>query len=110
MSKVTQLARGRALRDPLLWQRLCPACYLPLSPCQCISRALCSLLTPSPDSGGSWATSGCSVTALYRDSTACFCNHSTNFAILLQVYDVQVRAGEGAREQGQVISLPSFKG
>uniref|UniRef100_A0A8D0X2Z7 Adhesion G protein-coupled receptor D2 n=1 Tax=Sus scrofa TaxID=9823 RepID=A0A8D0X2Z7_PIG len=48
-------------------------------------------LPPHPNiySGGSWATSGCSVTALYRDSTACFCNHSTNFAILLQVYDVQ---------------------
>ncbi|ELK07185.1 Putative G-protein coupled receptor 144 [Pteropus alecto] len=43
----------------------------------------------SPDTGGSWATTGCSVAALYQDSTACFCNHSTNFAILLQVYDVQ---------------------
>ncbi|XP_026890887.2 adhesion G-protein coupled receptor D2 isoform X1 [Acinonyx jubatus] len=43
----------------------------------------------SPDTGGSWATTGCSVATLYRDSTACFCNHSTNFAVLLQVYDVQ---------------------
>uniref|UniRef100_A0A2K6FWG8 Adhesion G protein-coupled receptor D2 n=1 Tax=Propithecus coquereli TaxID=379532 RepID=A0A2K6FWG8_PROCO len=43
----------------------------------------------SPDTGGAWATTGCSVAALYRDSTACFCNHSTNFAVLLQVYDVQ---------------------
>ncbi|XP_076984170.1 adhesion G protein-coupled receptor D2, partial [Tamandua tetradactyla] len=44
---------------------------------------------PSPDTGGSWDTAGCSVVTLHRDSTACFCNHSTNFAILLQVYDVQ---------------------
>ncbi|XP_061287262.1 adhesion G-protein coupled receptor D2 isoform X2 [Bos javanicus] len=43
----------------------------------------------SPDSGGSWATTGCSVTAMYQGSTACFCNHSTNFAVLLQVYDIQ---------------------
>ncbi|KAB0406696.1 hypothetical protein E2I00_003632 [Balaenoptera physalus] len=42
-----------------------------------------------PDSGGSWTTTGCSVTALCQDSTACFCNHSANFAVLLQVYDVQ---------------------
>uniref|UniRef100_A0A8C9D870 Adhesion G protein-coupled receptor D2 n=1 Tax=Panthera leo TaxID=9689 RepID=A0A8C9D870_PANLE len=48
-----------------------------------------SLPSPSPDTGGSWATTGCSVATLYRDSTACFCNHSTNFAVLLQVYDVQ---------------------
>lgn len=45
----------------------------------------------SPETGGSWATTGCSVLALYQDSAACFCNHSTNFAILLQLYDVQVR-------------------
>uniref|UniRef100_A0A8D2JQW6 Adhesion G protein-coupled receptor D2 n=1 Tax=Sciurus vulgaris TaxID=55149 RepID=A0A8D2JQW6_SCIVU len=44
---------------------------------------------PSPHTGGSWATSGCSVLTLFQDSTACFCNHSTNFAVLLQVYDIQ---------------------
>ncbi|KAI5938027.1 Adhesion G-protein coupled receptor D2 [Manis javanica] len=38
----------------------------------------------SPDTGGSWATTGCSVAALHQDSTACFHNHSTNFAVLLQ--------------------------
>ncbi|XP_047381428.1 LOW QUALITY PROTEIN: adhesion G-protein coupled receptor D2 [Sciurus carolinensis] len=43
----------------------------------------------SPHTGGSWATSGCSVLTLFQDSTACFCNHSTNFAVLLQVYDIQ---------------------
>ncbi|XP_003312327.4 LOW QUALITY PROTEIN: adhesion G-protein coupled receptor D2 [Pan troglodytes] len=44
---------------------------------------------PSPYTGGAWATTGCSVAALYPDSTACFCNHSTSFAILLQIYEVQ---------------------
>uniref|UniRef100_A0A667HN51 Adhesion G protein-coupled receptor D2 n=1 Tax=Lynx canadensis TaxID=61383 RepID=A0A667HN51_LYNCA len=53
-----------------------------------------SFPSPSPDTGGSWATTGCSVATLYRDSTACFCNHSTNFAVLLQVYDVQRSPGE----------------
>ncbi|KAF5928939.1 hypothetical protein HPG69_002713 [Diceros bicornis minor] len=59
----------------------------------------------SPDSGGSWATAGCSVAALYQDSTACFCNHSTNFAVLLQVYDVQ----RGPEEESLLRTL-SFVG
>ncbi|XP_074219281.1 adhesion G protein-coupled receptor D2 [Camelus bactrianus] len=60
---------------------------------------------PAPYSGGSWATTGCSVTALYQDSTACFCNHSTNFAVLLQVYDVQ----RGPEEESLLRTL-SFVG
>ncbi|XP_010842420.1 PREDICTED: probable G-protein coupled receptor 144 [Bison bison bison] len=59
----------------------------------------------SPDSGGSWATTGCSVTAMYQGSTACFCNHSTNFAVLLQVYDVQ----RGPEEESLLRTL-SFVG
>nr|XP_041575659.1 adhesion G-protein coupled receptor D2 [Taeniopygia guttata] len=43
----------------------------------------------SPDAGGMWSTAGCSVAKSLPDSTACFCNHSTNFAILLQVHDMQ---------------------
>nr|XP_013812014.1 PREDICTED: adhesion G-protein coupled receptor D2 [Apteryx mantelli mantelli] len=42
----------------------------------------------SPDAGGMWSTAGCSVVTSLPDSTACFCNHTTNFAVLLQVYDV----------------------
>nr|XP_044634741.1 adhesion G-protein coupled receptor D2 [Equus asinus] len=60
---------------------------------------------PSSHSGGSWATAGCSVAALYQGSTACFCNHSTNFAILLQVYDVQ----RGPEEESLLRTL-SFVG
>ncbi|NWV79392.1 AGRD2 protein, partial [Dasyornis broadbenti] len=47
------------------------------------------LLRVSPDAGGMWSTAGCSVVMSLLDSTACFCNHSTNFAILLQVYEMQ---------------------
>ncbi|KFP45823.1 putative G-protein coupled receptor 144, partial [Chlamydotis macqueenii] len=43
----------------------------------------------SPDAGGMWSTAGCSVVTSLRDSTACFCNHTTNFAVLLQVYEMQ---------------------
>ncbi|NWU85945.1 AGRD2 protein, partial [Onychorhynchus coronatus] len=39
--------------------------------------------------GGMWSTAGCSVVMSLQDSTACFCNHTTNFAILLQVYEMQ---------------------
>ncbi|NXR78750.1 AGRD2 protein, partial [Pycnonotus jocosus] len=45
------------------------------------------LLHVSPDAGGMWSTAGCSVVMSLSDSTACFCNHTTNFAILLQVYE-----------------------
>ncbi|NXI52096.1 AGRD2 protein, partial [Chloroceryle aenea] len=43
----------------------------------------------SPDSGGMWSTAGCSVVTSLPDSTACFCNHTTNFAVLLQVYEMR---------------------
>ncbi|KAF7486489.1 hypothetical protein GHT09_001499 [Marmota monax] len=60
---------------------------------------------PSPHTGGSWATAGCSVLSLYQDSTACFCNHSTSFAVLLQVYDIQ----RGPEEESLLRTL-SFVG
>ncbi|NWS36263.1 AGRD2 protein, partial [Polioptila caerulea] len=47
------------------------------------------LLHVSPDAGGMWSTAGCSVVMTLPDSTACFCNHTTNFAILLQVYEME---------------------
>ncbi|NXQ71100.1 AGRD2 protein, partial [Quiscalus mexicanus] len=47
------------------------------------------LLHISPDAGGMWSTAGCSVAKSLPDSTACFCNHTTNFAILLQVYEME---------------------
>ncbi|NWR00432.1 AGRD2 protein, partial [Paradoxornis webbianus] len=45
------------------------------------------LLHVSPDAGGMWSTAGCSVVTSLPDSTACFCNHTTHFAILLQLYE-----------------------
>ncbi|KAM4761434.1 adhesion G protein-coupled receptor D2 [Cyanocitta cristata] len=48
----------------------------------------------SPDAGGMWSTAGCSVMMSLPDSTACFCNHTTNFAILLQVYEMQTTTKE----------------
>ncbi|NXM33866.1 AGRD2 protein, partial [Oxyruncus cristatus] len=52
------------------------------------------LLHGSPDAGGMWSTAGCSVVMSLQDSTACFCNHTTNFAILLQVYEMQMTTKE----------------
>ncbi|OPJ67604.1 hypothetical protein AV530_001881 [Patagioenas fasciata monilis] len=48
----------------------------------------------SPDAGGMWSTAGCHVVTSLPDSTACFCNHTTNFAVLLQVYEMQRTAKE----------------
>ncbi|NXP53922.1 AGRD2 protein, partial [Heliornis fulica] len=42
-----------------------------------------------PDAGGMWSTAGCSVVTSLLDSTTCFCNHTTNFAVLLQVHELQ---------------------
>ncbi|NXI84730.1 AGRD2 protein, partial [Rhipidura dahli] len=56
---------------------------------QVISMFSLFLLHVSPDAGGMWSTAGCSVMMSLPDSTACFCNHTTNFAILLQVHEMQ---------------------
>ncbi|NWT43619.1 AGRD2 protein, partial [Chroicocephalus maculipennis] len=53
--------------------------------------SLVFLLCVSPDAGGMWSTAGCSVVTSFLDSTACVCNHTTNFAVLLQVYEMQQR-------------------
>nr|XP_023696450.1 adhesion G-protein coupled receptor D2 isoform X2 [Paramormyrops kingsleyae]XP_023696451.1 adhesion G-protein coupled receptor D2 isoform X2 [Paramormyrops kingsleyae] len=42
-----------------------------------------------PEAGGGWSTRGCHVIHTWPDSTSCYCNHTTNFALLLQVYEVQ---------------------
>ncbi|CAL8297285.1 unnamed protein product [Gadus morhua 'NCC'] len=49
-----------------------------------------------PESGGWWNTRGCEVVAKQHESTVCSCNHTTNFALLLQVYEVQ-RSPENER-------------
>ncbi|XP_073675582.1 adhesion G protein-coupled receptor D2 [Garra rufa] len=37
--------------------------------------------------GGGWSTKGCSVNYKQNNSTSCSCNHTTNFALLLQISD-----------------------
>ncbi|XP_076846454.1 adhesion G protein-coupled receptor D2 isoform X2 [Brachyhypopomus gauderio] len=46
--------------------------------------------TLTPQEGGGWSTVGCEVISFQRESTTCYCNHTTNFALLLQIYDVQL--------------------
>ncbi|XP_067328325.1 adhesion G-protein coupled receptor D2 [Anolis sagrei] len=48
----------------------------------------------SPEGVGSWSTTGCSVVNSHPEFTACSCNHTTNFAVLLQVFEVQRSAEE----------------
>ncbi|KAJ6652855.1 hypothetical protein lerEdw1_010573 [Lerista edwardsae] len=50
----------------------------------------------SPEAGGEWSATGCSVVASHADFTSCSCNHTTNFAVLLQVFEVQRSAEEEA--------------
>lgn len=65
------------------------------------------LLHVSPDAGGMWSTAGCSVMMSLPDSTACFCNHTTNFAVLLQVYEMQVREEPVSAAVGWMLGLPA---
>uniref|UniRef100_A0A8C1GGL4 Adhesion G protein-coupled receptor D2 n=1 Tax=Cyprinus carpio TaxID=7962 RepID=A0A8C1GGL4_CYPCA len=39
--------------------------------------------------GGGWSTKGCTFISTKNNSTSCFCNHTTNFALLLQISEVQ---------------------
>nr|XP_056716086.1 adhesion G-protein coupled receptor D2 [Euleptes europaea] len=48
----------------------------------------------SPEAGGGWSSAGCSVITSHMEFTTCSCNHTTNFAVLLQVYEVQRSAEE----------------
>uniref|UniRef100_A0A3B3HAA5 Adhesion G protein-coupled receptor D2 n=2 Tax=Oryzias latipes TaxID=8090 RepID=A0A3B3HAA5_ORYLA len=43
----------------------------------------------SPETGGWWNTKGCKVVSRHYGHTVCYCNHTTNFALLLQVYEAQ---------------------
>lgn len=65
------------------------------------------LLHASPDAGGMWSTAGCSVMMSLPDSTTCFCNHTTNFAVLLQVYEMQVREEPVSAAVGWMLGLPA---
>ncbi|XP_078282132.1 adhesion G protein-coupled receptor D2-like [Rhinoraja longicauda] len=42
-----------------------------------------------PGAGGSWSTHGCSMVQSGRQSTTCYCNHTTNFALLFQLYETK---------------------
>ncbi|KAE8291613.1 Adhesion G-protein coupled receptor D2 [Larimichthys crocea] len=43
----------------------------------------------TPEAGGWWNTKGCEVVSKQYGYTTCYCNHTTNFALLLQVYEAQ---------------------
>lgn len=53
----------------------------------CLLNKLCLI---SPDAGGWWNTKGCEIVSKQYGYTVCYCNHTTNFALLLQVYEAQV--------------------
>nr|XP_046241965.1 adhesion G-protein coupled receptor D2 [Scatophagus argus] len=43
----------------------------------------------TPEAGGWWNTKGCEIVSKQYGYTVCYCNHTTNFAVLLQVYEAQ---------------------
>ncbi|KAG9467788.1 hypothetical protein GDO78_014300, partial [Eleutherodactylus coqui] len=58
-----------------------------------------------PENGGSWSTAGCYIKTIFPNAISCFCNHTTNFAVLLQVYDVQ-----RSEEEEWILSMLTFIG
>ncbi|XP_077991542.1 adhesion G-protein coupled receptor D1-like [Glandiceps talaboti] len=42
----------------------------------------------NPDNGGAWNDAGCEILQTTSSYTKCFCNHTTNFAVLVQVTDI----------------------
>ncbi|XP_067087954.1 adhesion G-protein coupled receptor D2-like, partial [Osmerus mordax] len=67
-----------------------------LSPAGIIHDPVCAFwdFELMPEAGGWWSTRGCEVVSKQHGSTVCTCNHTTNFALLLQVYETQRSPGE----------------
>ncbi|XP_032905253.1 adhesion G-protein coupled receptor D2 isoform X1 [Amblyraja radiata] len=63
-----------------------------------IVHPLCAFwnFSRKPGTGGSWSTHGCSIVQSDRQSTTCFCNHTTNFALLFQIYETKQSSYEEA--------------
>ncbi|XP_069772845.1 adhesion G protein-coupled receptor D2-like [Narcine bancroftii] len=45
--------------------------------------------TLKPEIGGGWSSDGCIIVESDQQSTTCFCNHTTNFALLFQLYEMK---------------------
>ncbi|XP_052269093.1 adhesion G-protein coupled receptor G6-like isoform X2 [Dreissena polymorpha] len=52
-----------------------------------------------------WLSGGCSVHATNEDFTECHCDHLTNFALLMDVYDVGGELDESNKEVLRIISI-----
>ncbi|KAF7241032.1 Adhesion G-protein coupled receptor D2 [Varanus komodoensis] len=81
-------------------QRLLAAANPPCASCGCpqafpdqLAEPVCAFwnFSRSPEGAGGWSTTGCGALASHADIMLCACNHTTNFAVLLQLYEVQVR-------------------
>ncbi|XP_044295663.1 adhesion G-protein coupled receptor D2 [Varanus komodoensis] len=87
------------------WQRLLAAANPPCASCGCpqafpdqLAEPVCAFwnFSRSPEGAGGWSTTGCGALASHADIMLCACNHTTNFAVLLQLYEVQRSAEEEA--------------
>uniref|UniRef100_A0A8C4HW09 Adhesion G protein-coupled receptor D2 n=1 Tax=Dicentrarchus labrax TaxID=13489 RepID=A0A8C4HW09_DICLA len=56
---------------------------------QQLSTAVRFQLQHRVQAGGWWNTRGCEIVSKQYGYTVCYCNHTTNFALLLQVYEAQ---------------------
>ncbi|XP_056134958.1 adhesion G-protein coupled receptor D2 [Lampris incognitus] len=59
----------------------------------------------TPEAGGYWSARGCEVVSSQYGSTFCHCNHTTNFALLMQVYE-----GQRSQENEKALQVLTFIG
>lgn len=45
----------------------------------------------SSEDGGSWSPHGCSVVESNSEYTVCSCNHLSSFAVLMALYEMEVK-------------------
>ncbi|XP_074663101.1 adhesion G-protein coupled receptor G6-like isoform X2 [Tubulanus polymorphus] len=60
------------------------------------------------DGKGNWSTEGCLTTVTVSGITSCECNHLTNFALLMNVYDASSR--QISTQQNRSLSILSIAG
>lgn len=57
----------------------------------CLCQCLCALLSRHSHGSG-WSSDGCSVISVGSSDTSCLCNHTTNFAVLMNYLESKVTA------------------
>ncbi|KAL2092421.1 hypothetical protein ACEWY4_012219 [Coilia grayii] len=103
----TVLGDGQPISMPVRFQLQHKAQARTPNPIGFVYQPICAFwdFNLMPVDGGSWSSYGCEVLSTQEDSTTCSCNHTTNFALLLQIYEV-----ERSPEDERALQMLTFTG